>query len=85
MEYKLLYSPRDIAESAFVESLLNEAGIRYFIKNEMASGMYPSLALDQRSIFVHPEDYENAARLMEDLQESIPNPEAADGQDNETA
>ena len=67
MEYVPIYSPGSLGESAFIESLLIDNGVRYFIHNENLSRIYGMLSLDQREFYVHPKDYLIARELLKDF------------------
>jgi hypothetical protein len=67
MEYVPLYTPGDLSETAFIESLLMDNGVRYFIQNEILTRIYGQLGLTQRKIYVHPKDYLLARELLKDL------------------
>jgi len=75
MEYVPLYSPGSLSESAFIESLFMDNGVRYNIPSENVTRMYGQLALNQRSIYVHPKDYLLARELLKDLLKDEPIPE----------
>jgi hypothetical protein len=67
MEYVPLYTPGDLSETVFIESLLMDNGVRYFIQNEVLSRIYVPLGPWQRKFFVHPKDYLLARELLKDL------------------
>ncbi len=74
MEYVPLYSPGSLSESAFIESLLMDNGVRYFVHSENITRIYGQLALNQRRIYVHPKDYLLARELLKDLLTDKPIP-----------
>jgi len=65
LEFVPLYSPTNLGESAFIESLLKYGGIRYYVHGEVSSRMYPQLSLNQRTIYVHHDDFDAAKALLE--------------------
>ncbi len=67
MEYVPLYSPADLGESAFIESLLKSGNVRYYIHGEVSTRVYPQLSLNQRTFYVHPADFRSAYAMLQDF------------------
>ncbi len=67
-----LIEPQDEGELAFIKSLLDGNGIRYFIRNEHFGGLYPGLPLpfNRRMVLVDEEEYERAGLLIQELRQS---------------
>ncbi len=66
-----LIEPQDEGELAFIKSLLDGNGIRYFIRNEHFGGLYPGLSLpfNRRIVLVEEEEYERAGLLIQELRQ----------------
>ncbi len=64
-----LIEPRDEGELAFIKSLLDGNGIRYFVQNEHFGGLYPgvSLPFNRRVVMVDEQDYDRAGLLISEL------------------
>jgi hypothetical protein len=65
MEYVPLYSPGNVGESIFIESLLKANNIHYFIQNEMGS-QYVIATYGQSTFYVNPNDFALAHKLLEE-------------------
>ncbi len=75
MEYLPLYSPGSQSESAFIESLLMDNGIHYYINNEILSRLYVPQGPWRRAIYVQTKDYLRARELLKDILKDEPIPE----------
>ena len=62
-----LLEPHDQGELAFVRSLLDANGIRYFVQNEHFGSLYPGLPSVGCAIMVHDGDARRAERLIHAL------------------
>lgn len=67
MEYVPIYTPGSLSESAFIESLIIDNGVRYYINNEVLSRLYVPQGPWRRAIYVHPKDYLLGRELLKDL------------------
>ena len=68
---RFLYSPDGEGELAIIKSVLQEAGIRFFVRGERIGTWMigpPILHFNQKRIFVYPDDYVFARELIEDFQ-----------------
>ena len=69
-----LLVPRDENELLLVSSLLEGAGIEYFVQNEHFGGLYPGLNLfpfSERVILVAEPDLDRASLLLQDFLEAM--------------
>jgi hypothetical protein len=67
---KELYSPDGEMELLLLRSVLDDAGIPYFVRNDTFGGLYPSLyaeAYNRRQIYVPEVHYEEAAVLVREF------------------
>jgi hypothetical protein len=77
----MLLVPRDENELLLVSSLLEGAGIAYFVQNEHFGGLYPGLNLfpfNERIIFVAEPDLDRASLLLRDFLEAVEGTPEAD-------
>lgn len=73
-----LYSPESEVEGLLLRSVLDGAGIHYFVKNDTFAGLVPGprIALCNRRIFLVPEEEITEARhLLEELLDKTTAPE----------
>ncbi len=64
MEYEPFYTPGDLGESAFIESLFKANKIHYFIQNDAGGRLIHGMSLSQRIFYVHPDDLQLAREVL---------------------
>ncbi len=63
-----LCSTDDIVLKSYIEALLKDADIQYFVADESMQAMYPNMGIWSHRIYVSEEDLPSAIALLKDAE-----------------